>query len=53
MTGASRIDEEGQAKACASGVAWVNRDTLQTLAKLNIARTDPKGRPLDEGSDDD
>lgn len=49
MTGASRVDEEGQAKACATGVGWVNRDTLQTLAKRKIPRTDPKGKPLDEG----
>jgi len=46
--GATRIDEEGQAKPCAMGVGWVNRDTLETLAKLHIPRTDPKGRPLAE-----
>jgi hypothetical protein len=44
--GATRIDEEGQAKPCAMGVGWVNRDTLETLAKRRIPRTDPKGRPL-------
>ncbi len=46
--GAVRIDEEGQAKPCAMGVGWVNPDTRQTLAKLRIPRTDPKGRPLDD-----
>jgi hypothetical protein len=45
--GAQRIDEEGQAKPCAEGVHWVNQDTLKTLAKRRIARTDAKGRPLD------
>jgi hypothetical protein len=44
--GASRFDEEGQAKPCALGVGWVNADTLRTLAKLDIPRTDPWGRPL-------
>jgi len=44
--GAVRVDEEGQAKPCAMGVDWVNPDTLKTLAKRKIARTDPKGRPL-------
>jgi len=52
MVGASRIDEEGQAKACASGVGWVNPHTLQTLAKRHIPATDPKGRPLDGDNDD-
>ena len=46
--GAVRVDEEGQAKPCAMGVHWVNVDTLKTLAKRRIPRTDPKGRPLDE-----
>ena len=48
--GAERVDEEGQPKPCAMGVHWVNADTLQTLAKRRIARTDPKGRPLSKGS---
>jgi len=46
--GASRIDEEGQPRPCAMGVGWVNLDTRATLARLDIARTDPKGRPLVE-----
>jgi len=45
--GATRVEESGQAQACASGVAWVNPHTLQTLAKKKIPRTDPWGRPLD------
>ena len=45
--GATRIDEEGQAKPCASGVGWVNPDTLKTLEKLRIQRTDAKGRPIE------
>ena len=44
--GAARVDEEGQAKPCAMGVHWVNADTLRTLAKRRIPRTDAKGRPL-------
>ena len=44
--GSARIEEDGQAKPCASGVGWVNQPTLQTLAKLDIQRTDAKGRPL-------
>jgi hypothetical protein len=44
--GATKIDEGGQPKPCASGVGWVNPHTLQTLAKRNIPRTDPWGRPL-------
>jgi hypothetical protein len=45
--GATRVDEEGQAKPCAMGVHWVNADTLKTLAKRRIRRTDPMGRPLE------
>jgi hypothetical protein len=45
--GAALIDEEGQAKPCAEGVHWVNVDTLKTLAKRKIGRTDAKGRPLE------
>jgi hypothetical protein len=44
--GASRVDEGGQPKPCASGVGWVNAHTLETLEKRNIPRTDPWGRPL-------
>lgn len=46
--GASRIDEHGQAKPCALGVGWVNPDTLATLGRLAIKRTDAKGRPLED-----
>jgi hypothetical protein len=45
--GATRVEESGQAQACASGVGWVNPHTLQTLAKKRIPRTDPWGRPLE------
>jgi len=48
--GSARIEEDGQARPCASGVGWVNEHTLQTLAKRRIKRTDAKGRPLDEDS---
>lgn len=44
--GATRVDEDGMAKPCAMGVGWVNRDTLETLGKLDIQRTDAKGQPL-------
>ncbi len=44
--GATKIDEAGQPKPCASGVGWVNAHTLETLAKRNIPRTDPWGRTL-------
>jgi hypothetical protein len=47
--GAARVDEEGQPRPCATGVPWVNADTLKTLAKRRIPRTDAKGRPLDAG----
>jgi hypothetical protein len=40
------VDEEGMPQPCALGVPWVNPDTQQTLAKLDIPRTDPWGRPL-------
>jgi hypothetical protein len=42
------VEEEGMPQPCALGVPWVNIDTQQTLAKLNIPRTDPWGRPLPE-----
>lgn len=41
-------DEQGMPQPCALGVPWVNPDTLRTLAKLHIPRTDPWGRPLPE-----
>jgi len=48
-----RADEEGMPQPCALGLPWVNLDTLRTLAKLNIPRTDPWGRPLpDPGKKD-
>lgn len=50
--GSSRIEEDGQARPCASGVGWVNEHTLQTLAKRNIQRTDAKGRPLGKNVQD-
>ena len=46
--GSAKVDEDGQPRQCATGVHWVNIDTLKTLAKRRIARTDAKGRPLDE-----
>ncbi|RMD83226.1 MAG: hypothetical protein D6815_07195 [Candidatus Dadabacteria bacterium] len=49
--GAVRVEEHGQPKPCAMGVGWVNPHTWQTLAKLHIPRTDPKGQPLDEKSE--
>lgn len=49
--GASKIEENGQAKPCAMGVGWVNPDTLQTLRKRPIERTDAWGRPLPKKSD--
>ena len=39
-------DEQGMPQPCALGQPWVNQDTLRTLAKLRIPRTDPWGRPL-------
>lgn len=40
------VEENGQPRPCAMGVPWVNPDTLETLALLEIPRTDPWGRPL-------
>lgn len=42
------VDEQGMPQPCALGVPWVNEDTLRTLARLRIPRTDPWGRPLPE-----
>ena len=41
-----RADEQGMPQPCVLGIPWVNDDTLRTLAKLRIPRTDPWGRPL-------
>lgn len=41
------IDEDGQAKPCVFGHAWVNPDTLETLRKHGSRRTGPKGEPVD------
>lgn len=41
------VEEEGQAKPCVSGVAWVNPDTLATMRKHGGKPTGPKGEPLD------
>lgn len=46
--GPTLVAENGQPRPCAMGVGWVNADTLDTLAKRRIARTDAKGRPLEE-----
>jgi hypothetical protein len=40
------IDEEGQAKPCVYGTAWVNADTLATLRRRGGKRTGPKGKPV-------
>ncbi|MFQ5478438.1 MAG: hypothetical protein ACE5E4_07470 [Candidatus Binatia bacterium] len=44
----SRVEEDGQPRPCAMGTGWVNPDTLATLAKCDIPRTDPWGRPLSD-----
>lgn len=41
-----KTDENGIPVPCALGQPWVNPDTQQTLAKVDIPRTDPWGRPL-------
>lgn len=51
--GPSMVGEDGQPRPCAMGVGWVNKDTLATLERLNIPRTDPKGRPLDQDKEED
>jgi len=48
--GPTLVAEDGQPRPCARGVGWVNLDTLQTLEKLRILRTDAKGRPLPASS---
>jgi hypothetical protein len=42
------VEEHGLPQPCALGVPWVNEDTLRTLLRLQIPRTDPWGRPLRE-----
>jgi hypothetical protein len=37
---------------CALGQPWVNEDTLETLEKIRIPRTDPWGKPLPGEPDD-
>lgn len=44
--------EDGIPVPCALGQPWVNADTLLTLQKLTIPRTDPWGRPLPGEPDD-
>ncbi len=44
--GPSLVDENGQPRPCAMGVGWVNRDTLKTLDRRHIGRTDAWGKPL-------
>jgi len=41
-----KVDEDGMPQPCVLGQPWVNADTLETLGKLHIPRTDPWGRPL-------
>jgi len=48
--GPTMVPEEGQPRPCARGVGWVNADTQQTLEMLHIARTDAKGRPLQDAA---
>jgi hypothetical protein len=51
--GPTLVPENGQPRPCAMGVGWVNADTMQTLDRLHIARTDAKGRPLPDKRDDE
>ena len=46
--GPTLVAEDGMPRPCARGVGWVNEHTQQTLAKLNIQRTDAKGNVLPE-----
>jgi hypothetical protein len=46
--GPTLVSEDGQPRPCARGVAWVHADTLATLEKRKVPRTDAKGRPLPE-----
>jgi len=40
------VEENGKPVPCALGQPWVNDDTLRTLERMEIPRTDPWGRPL-------
>lgn len=40
-------EEEGTAKPCAVGIEWVNPDSLRTIDKCHVKRTDPWGRPVE------
>jgi hypothetical protein len=42
------VDEDGQAKPAVLGVRWVNPDTLETIYLRGGARTDPKGKVIQE-----
>jgi hypothetical protein len=44
--GPTMVAEAGQPRPCAMGVPWVNADTLATLRKVYIPRTDQKGRVI-------
>mgnify|MGYP000045518280 CR=1 FL=1 len=44
--------EDGIPVPCVQNQPWVNEDTLATLARLRIPRTDPWGRPLPGEPDD-
>jgi len=44
--------EDGRPVPCALGRPWVNAETLATLEKMRIPRTDPWGKPLPGEPDD-
>ncbi|MFN2425399.1 MAG: hypothetical protein ABR587_03005 [Candidatus Binatia bacterium] len=46
--GPTMVAEDGQPRPCARGVGWVNMDTMQTLEKIKVPRTDAKGQILPE-----
>jgi hypothetical protein len=48
----TKVPEDGKPVPCALGRPWVNEDTQRTLAKLEIPRTDPWGKPLPGEPDD-
>jgi hypothetical protein len=41
-----KVEEDGKPVPCALGQPWVNGDTLLTLSRVRITRTDTRGRPL-------
>ena len=41
------IEDEGQAKPCVQGTAWVNADTRATGIKRGGKRTGPKGEAVE------